>query len=87
MLTALTKDGFILGHRALQRIRLEMGLYRGLASSHDKVEADLQVIQAVRKELGKGAIQGYGKSYLYTHMRQTGLVASRSVSSLLHEPG
>ena len=70
-------DGHIIELRRLQRIRHEMGLYRALSPYENVLASDLHVIEAVKKELAKGAVQGYGKGYLYTHMRQHGLTAAR----------
>ena len=77
MLRALRLDGHIICLRRLQRIRCEMGLYRQRSPLENKLESDLLVIEAVKKELAKGTIQGYGRTYLYTHMRQSGLIAAR----------
>ena len=77
MLRALTIDGHIIGQRALQRIRLEMGLLRQRSPYENKLESDLHVIAAVKKQLAKGIVQGYGRTYLNTHMRQCGLIAAR----------
>ena len=77
MLRALQIDGHILGKRTLLRIRLEMGLLRGVSPYEDRVQADRCILEAVKKQLAKGVIQGHGRTFLYTHMRQSGLIAAR----------
>ena len=77
MLRALQLDGHILGMSALRRIRWEMGLLRGISPFEDRVQADRCIEEAVKNQLAKGIIQGYGRTFLYTHMRQSGLIAAR----------
>ena len=77
MLEVLNEDGYTIAKRRLERIRREMNLYRRLSASQSKLEMDLLVLDIVRRELQKGIVQGYSRGYLYTHMRQSGLIAAR----------
>ena len=77
LLRALQLDGHIIASRALQRIRLKMGLLRQRSRQEDRDQSDRLILEAVKKQLAKGVIQGYGRTFLYTHMRQSGLIAAR----------
>lgn len=76
MLIALKREGFNVNRRALQRIRLSMGLSRRFsASSYESLHNYLK--QIVQKELDGGGIEAYGRRLLYTHFRSQMHLISR----------
>jgi hypothetical protein len=76
MLYVLHKEGFSISARALQNIRLQIGLRRRInVENIDEVEVILKEI--VQKELDKGSIEGYGRGHLYTRFRSQMHIVSR----------
>ena len=76
MLYALNHEGYNIGKRALQDIRLELGLLRRIGNN--RPESDEGVIRkVVQEELDKGRIEGYGRGLLYTHFRSQMHIISR----------
>lgn len=78
ILYALHQEGYSLTHRALVRIRKELGITRRI-SVHNREEADQELKKIVEAEFEKGPARGYGRGLLYYHFRSQGHVVSRFV--------
>jgi hypothetical protein len=77
MLIELKRQGFHIGPYTLVRLRFQLGLRRRIRDPTEQKEAE-SVVQALIKEgLQSGAIDGYGKQYLYIHFRQMGMNIAR----------
>src|SRR5205807_8525500 len=77
MLHVLQQEGFQIGKYALVRLRFELNLRRREYKIEQQQEADIIVRNLVAQELEKGAIDGYGRRYLYTYFRQRGFICAR----------
>jgi hypothetical protein len=76
MLHALKIEGYQLGRTSLVRIQREQRLWRRL-SIFDRAALKEQLQEAIKEELDKGSIEGYGRGLLYTHFRTIGFIATR----------
>lgn len=76
-LFALHHEGYSLSHKALVRIRKELGITRRI-SVHDRQAADEKLKRIVEQKLEKGPARGYGRGLLYYHFRSQGHIVSRS---------
>jgi hypothetical protein len=76
MLHALKIEGYQIGRTSLVRIRREQRLWRRL-SIFDRAALEEQLQEAIKDELDKGSIEGYGWGLLYTHFRTIGFIATR----------
>lgn len=74
----LEDDGFIVGPRAVQRIRLRLGLKKRVGQD-DWEEMENAIVQAVQGEIEKGDIEGYGYRMLWTHLNNKYDIVGRSV--------
>ena len=77
MLRVLQEEGFQIGKWALIRLRFELNLKRSIRTEEQQAQADEVVQKLISDELEKGVIDGYGRSYLYTHFRQQGHIIAR----------
>ena len=77
MLHVLQQEGFQIGKYALVRLRFELNLRRREYTVEQQQKADIIVRNLVAQELEKGAIDGYGRRYLYTYFRQRGFICAR----------
>jgi len=64
----LEKEGYQISSYGLSVLRARLGLTRRV-SRFNREEADERLLNIVQKELDKGAIEGYGRGYLYSHFR------------------
>jgi hypothetical protein len=78
MLDALHREGYVLGDRALKRIRKDIGLSRRF-SILEREKSNTRLMEIVQQELDKGTIEGYGRGYLHTYFRRHGYNFSRCV--------
>ena len=76
MLHALKYKGYRLEKTSLVRIQREQRLWRRL-SIFDWAALEEQLREAIKDELDKGSIEGYGQGLLYTHFRTIGFIATR----------
>ena len=76
MLHALKYKGYTIGKTSLQCIRREQRLWRRL-SIFDRAQIEEQLQEAIKEELDKGSIEGYGRRLLYHHFRTIGFIATR----------
>ena len=76
MLHALKHEGYRIEKTSLVRIRREQRLWRRL-SLFDRAGLEEQLQEAIKEELDKGSIEGYGRGLLYTHFRTIGFIATR----------
>jgi hypothetical protein len=76
ILHALKHEGYRIEMTSLVRIRREQKLWRRL-SVFDWAALEEQLREAIKDELDKGSIEGYGRRLLYTHFRTTGFIATR----------
>jgi hypothetical protein len=76
ILHALKHEGYRIEMTSLVRIRREQKLWRRL-SVFDWVALEEQLREAIKEELNKGSIEGYGKRLLYTHFRTIGFIATQ----------
>ena len=76
MTIALKDEGFQVNQRAIQRIRLRMGIHRSF-SAHTYAEMDDELRHIVQTELNSGSIDGFGREMLYTHFRSKMHIISR----------
>jgi hypothetical protein len=76
MLHALKIEGYQIGRTSLVRIRREQRLWRRL-SVFDRAAFEEQLREAIKEELDKGSIEGYGRRLLYDHFRTNGFIATR----------
>jgi hypothetical protein len=77
MLRVLQEEGFEIGSSALVRLRFELNLRRSLRTEEQRIQADIVVRGLIDEEIKKGVIDGYGRTYLYTHFRQQGHIIAR----------
>ena len=77
MLHALKIEGYQIGKTSLERIRREQRLWRRL-SIFDRAALEEQLQEAIKEELDKGSIEGYGQRLLYHHFRTIGFIATQS---------
>src|ERR1700722_17947212 len=73
---ALQIEGHQIEKTSVVRIRREQRLWRRL-SIFDRAQLEEQLREAIKGELDKGAIEGYGRGLLYTHFRTSGFIATR----------
>jgi hypothetical protein len=76
ILHVLKLEDYNLEKRTLQRIRRNLGIWRRL-SVFDRAQQEEQLREAIKEELDKGTIEGFGKGLLYTHFRSAGYIATR----------
>jgi hypothetical protein len=76
ILHVLKLEEFKVEKWSLARMRRNMGLWRRL-SVFDRAQQEDQLREAIKEELDKGTIEGYGKGLLYTHFRAAGYIATR----------
>jgi hypothetical protein len=77
MLVDLKRQGYQIGPGTLVRLRLELGLKRRIRSPEEIEQAERVVQDLVQEGIQSGAIDGYGKQYLYLHFRQLGMNVAR----------
>ena len=76
ILHALKHEGYRIKMTSLVRIWREQKLWRWLLV-FDQAALEEQLREAIKDELDKGSIEGYGRRLLYTHFRTTGFIATR----------
>jgi hypothetical protein len=76
ILHALKHEGYRIEMTLLVRIQREQKLWRWL-SVFDWAALEEQLREAIKDELDKGSIEGYGRRLLYTHFRTTRFIATR----------
>ena len=76
MLHALKLEGYQIERTALVRIRREQKLWRRL-SVFERAGLEEQLYEAIKEELDKGSIKGYGRRLLHDHFRTIGFIATR----------
>jgi hypothetical protein len=77
MLIDLRRQGYQIGPGTLVRLRFELGLKRRIRSPEEIEQAERVVQDLVQQGIQSGAIDGYGKQYLYLHFRQLGMNVAR----------
>ena len=65
-----------MGTTSLVRIQRQQGLWRWL-SIFDRAALESQLQEAIKDELNKGSIEGYGRGLLYTHFYTIGFIATQ----------
>lgn len=79
LLLQLHSDGFIITKTGLSRIRRELGLWR--RQDEDKIAPQLEKLREFFESQSRRntILNTYGRTYLYTYVRQQGHVLSRKV--------
>jgi hypothetical protein len=76
MLAALTADGYQITACILKRIRHKLGLLRRTNPTLAQQQVD-EIVDALKAELERGIIQGYGRELLHRHFRSNGYMIAR----------
>lgn len=77
MLRVLQQESFSVGKTGLVRLRFELNLRQSLRTEEQRTQAEQVVRRLVEEELKKGVIDGYGRTFLFTHFRQRGHIIAR----------
>jgi hypothetical protein len=76
ILQALFTEGIEISRRQLARYRIELGLTRRMSIA-ERERRFQELKAAVREELDKGGIEGYGEGLVKSHFRGLGITAPR----------
>jgi hypothetical protein len=78
MLVDLARQGFTVSSYTLVRLRFELGIKERIWDPEKLREADALVKELVREGIRTGAIEGYGKQYLFLYFCQLGITIARN---------
>jgi hypothetical protein len=78
MLVDLARQGFTVSSYTLVRLRFELGIKGRIWDPEKLREADVLVKELVREGIRTGAIEGYGKQYLFLYFCQLGMNIARN---------